>query len=209
LDAGKRSPGARQFRIGGMIVLASQSPRRAELLQNAGIEFIVHPAHIPEQKLPHESAEEYVQRLAREKACAVHAQRKDGLAVLGADTTVVLRGELLEKPVDRADAARMLRALSGQTHLVLTGVCLKGDGFEDVQVESTEVRFATLTEEEIRDYVATGEPMDKAGAYAIQGVASRWIERLDGDYFNVVGLPVPLVYRMLRMRNGERGMRNE
>jgi len=192
-----------------MIVLASQSPRRAELLENAGIEFRVHPAHIAEQKFPQESPETYVQRLAREKACAVHVQLGDSVPVLGADTTVVLDGEVMEKPADAADAIRMLRALSGRTHLVMTGVCLKGEGFEDVRVETTEVRFATISEEEIRAYVATGEPMDKAGAYAIQGVASRWIDRLDGDYFNVVGLPVPLVYRMLRMRNCERGMRNE
>ena len=183
-----------------MIVLASQSPRRSELLRNAGIRFEVQPAHIPEQKQPHESAAAYVQRLAREKAATVFMQRNDAKPVLGADTTVVADDEVLEKPLDVADATRMLRTLSGGVHQVLTGVCLIGNGFCDMRVESTEVRFAEISDQEIAEYVATGEPMDKAGAYAIQGVASRWIERLDGDFFNVVGLPVPLVYRMLRER---------
>ncbi len=183
-----------------MIVLASQSPRRAELLRNAGITFEVQPAHIPEEKRPHESPAEYVQRLAREKAAAVFMQRNDAMPVLGADTTVAMDNAVLEKPLDVVDAARMLKELSGKVHLVYTGVCLIGNGFCDVRVETTEVRFSKLTDEEIADYVASGEPMDKAGAYGIQGRASRWIERLDGDYFNVVGLPVPLVYRMMRER---------
>ena len=181
-----------------MIVLASQSPRRAELLRNAGIEFHVEPAHIPEEKLAEESPAEYVQRLAREKANAVFEKLGGRETVLGADTTVVIDGGILEKPGNAEDAARMLRALSGRKHTVLTGVCLKGDGFEDVQVEETVVYFAKLSEEEIAEYVATGEPMDKAGAYGIQGMASRWSERIEGDYFNIVGLPVPRVYRMLR-----------
>ena len=183
-----------------MIVLASQSPRRAELLRNAGIAFRVQPAHIPEEKLSHETPAEYVQRLARDKARKVHAQFGGEEVVLGADTTVVIDDGVLEKPADGEDAARMLRTLSGRTHLVLTGVCLKGHDFEDVQVETTEVHFAKLTDEEIRDYVASGEPMDKAGAYGIQGMASRWSERIDGDYFNIVGLPIPRVYRMIRSR---------
>ena len=181
-----------------MIVLASQSPRRAELLRNAGIAFRVQPADIPEQKLPEESPADYVQRLAREKARAVYARSTKDSIVLGADTTVVLDGGVLEKPWDAEDAARMLRLLSGRSHSVLTGVCLKGKDFEDVRMESTEVRFAKISEAEIREYVASGEPMDKAGAYAIQGIASRWIPRIEGCYFNVVGLPVPLVCRMLR-----------
>jgi septum formation protein len=183
-----------------MIVLASQSPRRAELLRNAGFEFRVHPAHIPEVKLEQESPAEYVQRLAREKASAVYEQLGGKEIVLGADTTVVIDGGVLEKPLDGNDAARMLRALSGRSHTVLTGVCLKGKGFEDVQVETTSVRFAALSEAEIREYVATGEPMDKAGAYGIQGMASRFSERIEGDYFNIVGLPVPRVYRMIKNR---------
>jgi septum formation protein len=183
-----------------MIVLASQSPRRAELLRNAGFAFRVQPAHIPEEIMPHESPSDYVQRLARYKARTVHAQLDGNDIVLGADTTVVIDGGVLEKPADKDDARRMLRKLSGRTHEVLTGVCLKGKDFEDVQVETTEVRFARLSDEEIEEYVASGEPMDKAGAYGIQGMASRFSERIDGDYFNIVGLPIPRVYRMLKDR---------
>lgn len=183
-----------------VIVLASQSPRRAELLSNAGIEFRVQPAHIPEERLPGEHAIDYVRRLAREKAVAVHRQVKDGLVSLGADTVVVLEDAVLEKPRDARDAAAMLRMLSGRVHQVMTGVCLAGDGFADVEAEVTEVRFTPISEEEVLEYVGTGEPLDKAGAYAIQGIASRWIAGLSGCYFNVVGLPVPLVYRMLRAR---------
>ena len=188
-------------RMGGMIVLASQSPRRAELMRNAGIPFRIRAANIPEILLPDETPEAYVQRLARQKALTVHAMCSPDDFVLGADTTVVVAGRVLEKPTSEEDAAEMLRALSGREHLVMTGVCLVGrngpEVFEDVQVEVTSVRFAALSEEEIREYVATGEPMDKAGAYAIQGIASRWIAGLSGCYFNVVGLPVPRVYRML------------
>lgn len=130
----------------------------------------------------------------------MHAQLDGNDIVLGADTTVVIDGGVLEKPADKDDARRMLRKLSGRTHEVLTGVCLKGKDFEDVQVETTEVRFARLSDEEIEEYVASGEPMDKAGAYGIQGMASRFSERIDGDYFNIVGLPIPRVYRMLKDR---------
>jgi septum formation protein len=181
-----------------MIVLASQSPRRAELLRNARIAFRVQPAHIPEEIMPNESPAEYVQRLARDKARTVHAQLDGSDIVLGADTTVVIDGGVLEKPADADDARRMLRKLSGRTHEVLTGVCVKGKDFEDVQVETTEVRFTRLSDEEIEQYVASGEPMDKAGAYGIQGMASRFSERIEGDYFNIVGLPIPRVYRMLK-----------
>jgi len=183
-----------------MIVLASQSPRRAELLRNAGFAFRVQPAHIPEEIMPHESPSDYVQRLARDKARTVHSQLDGNDIVLGADTTVVIDGGVLEKPADKDDARRMLRKLSGRTHEVLTGVCLKGKDFEDVQVETTEVRFARLSDEEIEEYVASGEPMDKAGAYGIQGMASRFSERIDGDYINIVGLPIPRVYRMFKDR---------
>ena len=182
----------------GMLVLASSSPRRQELLRNAGVAFTARPADVAEVLLPGEGPFDYPQRLARDKARAVRAQLTGSDLVLGADTIVVVDQHILEKPADSADAARMLRLLSGRTHQVTTGVCLIGDGFEDVRTETTSVTFDRLSEEEIAMYVAHGEPMDRAGAYAIQGIASRWVCRLDGCYFNVVGLPVPLVYRMLR-----------
>ena len=183
-----------------MLVLASASPRRQELLRNAGIAFVVHPADVPEVPLEGELPRSFAERLAREKARAVFLQRP-GDVILGADTIVVVDGQILGKPRDRADAARMLRLLSGRKHEVITGVCLGGpakDGFDDVRSESTLVVMEHLGDDDIRSYVATGEPMDKAGAYAIQGIASRWISRIEGDYFNVVGLPVALVYRMLK-----------
>jgi len=179
------------------IILASASPRRAGLLRNADIAFTVEPAHVPEQPLPDEVPLQYAQRLAREKALAVFSRHPDSV-VLGADTIVVADEHLLEKPLDHADAARMLRLLSGRSHQVITGVCLVAPGFEEIAAEITDVRFGTLSDDEIASYIATGEPMDKAGAYAIQGIASRWVERIDGCYFNVVGLPLPQVYRMLR-----------
>jgi septum formation protein len=171
-------------------------------LRSAGIPFTAQAADVPEVPRPGEPPLDYAQRLAREKARAVATQRRlaNGDLVLGADTIVVVDEHMLEKPVDAADAARMLRLLSGRTHQVTTGVCLIGERFEDVRSETTEVTFHTLSEAEIAMYVAHGEPMGKAGAYAIQGIASRWICRLEGCYFNVVGLPVPLVYRMLRER---------
>lgn len=181
-----------------MLVLASSSPRRQELLRNAGIAFTVRSTDVAEVLRSGEGPFDYPQRLARDKARAVRRQFTDSDLVLGADTIVVVDQHILEKPTDAADAVRMLRLLSGRTHQVTTGVCLIGDGFEDVRTETTAVTFDRLSEEEIAMYVAHGEPMDRAGAYAIQGIASRWICRLDGCYFNVVGLPVPLVYRMLR-----------
>jgi septum formation protein len=191
-----------------MIVLASASPRRQELLRNAGIPFTVCPANIPEIPSAGESPRDCAERLAREKARAVLLQQP-GKFVLGADTIVVVDGEILGKPRDEADAMRILRLLSGRTHQVITGVCLVGPsletgnqkletGFEDTRSETTLVTMTALTDDDIHSYVATGEPMDKAGAYAIQGMASRWIPRIDGDYFNVVGLPVALVHRMLQ-----------
>ncbi len=190
-----------------MLVLASASPRRQELLRNAGIPFRALAANVPEVPRPGEPPLDYAQRLARAKARAVARQLTSGPGnwVLGADTIVVVDGHILEKPADAADAARMLRLLSGRTHQVTTGVCLLGEGFEDTRAETTEVTFDRLREDEITMYVAHGEPMDKAGAYAIQGIASRWICRLDGCYFNVVGLPVPLVYRMLREHGWNNG----
>jgi septum formation protein len=180
-----------------MLVLASASPRRQELLRNAGITFEAQPAHIPEDPLPGEAAQACAERLAREKALAVARQRPHDL-VLGADTVVVVDGHLLGKPSDAADAAHMLRMLSGREHRVITGVCLVVSGKPSVASETTLVTMSEITDNDIADYVASGEPMDKAGAYAIQGIASRWIPRIEGDYSNVVGLPVALLWRMLR-----------
>jgi len=197
-----------------MLVLASASPRRRDLLLQAGYRFEVHPAHIPEDPLQGEDPIVYVTRLAREKAEAVYRELTSGtnfgkvgalaeidgqslLAVLGADTTVTLDNAILGKPEDVADAARILRLLSGRTHRVVTGVALVTTKGVEVAAEATAVRFLTLSEAEIADYIATGEPMDKAGAYAIQGRAARWIPRIDGCYFNVMGLPLALVGSLL------------
>jgi septum formation protein len=182
-----------------MLVLASASPRRQELLRNAGFEFTVQPADVDETMHPGESAKAMVERLAREKAETVlRSLGGKKQVVIGADTTVVAGKEVLAKPADERDAARMLRLLSGRSHQVITGVCLAGPGFAEVRSESTTVFFERLSAKEIEAYIATGEPMDKAGAYAIQGYASRWIPRIEGDYFNVVGLPVALLVRMLK-----------
>lgn len=184
-----------------MLVLASASPRRQELLRNAGISFVVLATDIPEIPQAGETPEDCAQRLAQEKALAVLRQRPDDL-VLGADTIVVVDGEILGKPRNPEDAERMLRLLSGRGHLVTTGVCLarkqSADEVIDTRSETTRVSMGVLSEDDIRAYVATGEPMDKAGAYAIQGMASRWIYEIEGDYCNVVGLPVSLVWRMLQ-----------
>ena len=186
-----------------MLVLASASPRRQELLRNAGISFIVQATDIPEVPQEGEAPRAFAERMAREKALAVFRQRPDGF-VLGADTIVVVENQILGKPRDTADGARMLGLLSSRTHEVITGVCLVGPqsknqkDFEDVRSETTLVTMETLSLDDIQSYLLTGEPMDKAGAYAIQGRASRWISRIEGDYFNVVGLPVSLVYKMLR-----------
>ncbi|HSB16169.1 MAG TPA: Maf family protein [Bryobacteraceae bacterium] len=179
-----------------MLVLASQSPRRQEVLTRAGIPFLVRPAEVDESRLEDESPEEHVRRLAREKVEATAARPGD--VVLGADTVVVVDGEVLGKPEDTSDAERMLRKLSGREHVVMTGVCVRATGGTEVDVESTVVRFVALSEEEILDYAASGESMDKAGAYAIQGLASKFIDRIEGCYFNVVGLPVAMVYRKLK-----------
>jgi septum formation protein len=205
-----------------MLVLASTSPRRRELLAQAGFIFTVHPAHIPEDPLPNEDPIALVTRLAREKAQAVFTElsyKSSGapgpshlgtwestnpnlpsttpLIVLAADTTVTLDNQILGKPSGPADAARMLRLLSGRTHQVITGVALLTATSSQVASESTSVTFRALTEQEIAGYIATGEPLDKAGAYAIQGRAARWIPRIEGDYFNVVGLPIALVSTLL------------
>lgn len=181
------------------LILASDSPRRKELLENAGIEFAVRSAQINEARLQGESAEDYVRRLAREKALSVARTAPPGTLVLGADTAVAAAGQIFEKPVDAADAARMLRLLSGGTHRVLTGVCIvrAPEKIEALKHETTTVIFNPMTEEEIQRYVASGEPLDKAGAYGIQGLASKFVRRVEGCFFNVVGLPVPLVYSLL------------
>lgn len=188
---------ANRYNRNDMLVLASASPRRSELLRNAGISFAVDPAHVPEVPIAQEAPLAYAQRLARDKALAVFARHPNDV-VLGADTVVVVDEHLLEKPADAEDAARMLRLLSGRAHQVITGVCVVAAGFERSEAEVTQVWFSRLTDAEIADYVRSGEPMDKAGAYGIQGIASRWIGRIEGDYFNVVGLPVEQVYRLLR-----------
>jgi septum formation protein len=181
-----------------MLILASTSPRRRELLKNAGIEFTVQTSDVPEILKPGESPEAFARRLAREKAAAVWQNAPHGF-VLAADTIVVTEDEVLGKPKDEADAIRMLRKLSGQTHDVITAVCLMlPTGKQDVRHEVTRVHMKALSEEEISFYVGSGEPLDKAGAYGIQGLASRWVDRVEGNYFNVMGLPVALVYEMLR-----------
>jgi septum formation protein len=186
-----------------MLILASASPRRRDLLAQVGYQFAVRPAHIPEDLLAGEDPIAYVTRLAREKAeavfrgLAVAGPAPEKNVVLGADTTVTLDNAILGKPDDEADAARILRLLSGRTHRVITGVAVvTGEGTE-VAAEATAVRFLTLSEQEIAAYIATGEPMDKAGAYGIQGRAARWIPRIEGCYFNVMGLPLALVCSLL------------
>jgi septum formation protein len=178
------------------LILASRSPRRSELLSAAGIEFDALAADIDETPRDNEAPAAYVERLAIEKARAVFAMRP-GARVLGADTTVTIDGEILGKPLDEADARRMLRLLSGRVHDVHTGVALVSAAGERSSVDTTRVWFDVMTEEDISWYVATGEPFDRAGAYAIQGVASRFIPRIEGSYSNVVGLPVALVSSIL------------
>ena len=185
-----------------MLILASASPRRQELLRNVGIAYRVQASEIPEIPLAGETPRDCAVRLAREKALAV-GQRFSNDVVLGADTIVVVDGAMLGKPANETDAARMLRLLSGRTHEVITGVCVVATtktGKREMRTasETTVVTMAKLSEQDIASYVATGEPMDKAGGYAIQGIASRWIPRIEGDYSNVVGLPVALVWNMLQ-----------
>jgi septum formation protein len=180
------------------LILASASPRRRELLTQAGYTFEVHPAHVNEDLRPDEDPIAYVVRLARDKAQAVFADANDPDAiVLGADTTVTLDSHILAKPEDASDAARMLRLLSGRTHRVITGVAVVTAKSTEVAAEVTGVQFLAISDEEIAAYIATGEPMDKAGAYGIQGRAAKWIPRVEGCYFNVVGLPLALVSVML------------
>jgi septum formation protein len=188
------------------LILASASPRRRELLAQAGFTFDVFTADIPEVRKPGEDPIRFVTRLAREKAEAV-AERQAvprETIVLGADTIVLVDDEILGKPRDAADAARMLRLLAGRSHQVITGICLVKGRERQRAAEATFVRFTTLSDEEIEEYVATGEPLDKAGAYAIQGGAGRWVPRIHGCYFNVVGLPLALVSSMIEGMQGVR-----
>lgn len=183
------------------LILASGSPRRRDLLDGLGVRFSVRPVDVDETPLPDEAPRAYVERLARVKA----AERVGpGELVLGADTTVVLDGEILGKPADEAEARSMLARLAGREHTVLTGVSLvradgaSGQPAQATVVEASKVRIARLTEEEIAWYAATGETLDKAGSYAVQGIGAMFVEAVDGDYSNVVGLPLPATYRLFR-----------
>jgi len=179
-----------------VLVLASTSLRRQQILTAAGIPFTVRAPNVPEEHRPDESPDEYVRRLAQQKAYNVAIA--SGEVVLAADTVVVVDEHILEKPGDSADALRMLRMLSGREHQVVTGICLRTDSRRIIDAATTTVRFSTLSEDEMASYVASGEPMGKAGGYAIQGLASRFADRVQGDYFNIVGLPISLVYRYLK-----------
>ena len=175
------------------LILASASPRRRQLLEMLGIPVRVVPSHIPEVRRPVETPVDYVERLAREKALSV-----PGRLVLGADTTVVARDEVLEKPLDAADALRMLRKLQGRTHQVVTSVALVANEVVYQATDITNVTFRRVDDDFLEAYVATGEPMDKAGAYGIQGYGAALVERIEGDFFSVMGLPVRLVLNLMR-----------
>ncbi|HKO58131.1 MAG TPA: Maf family protein [Thermoanaerobaculia bacterium] len=180
-------------------ILASASPRRRELLASIGADFEVIPSHIPEVRADGEAPEEYVARLSREKAAEVARLHPDRW-IIAADTTVLLGDQLLEKPADAADARRMLATIAGQTHVVYTGVTLQnlGRDYRDTRVAESEVRMLPLERRDIAWYVETGEPLDKAGAYAVQGIGAMFIDSIHGSYTNVVGLPLALLFRMLR-----------
>jgi len=180
------------------LLLASASPRRRELLTRAGYTFDIIPPGVDEQRLVGESPDAFVARIAMAKATAVSSGLKDNRLVLAADTVVVVDGDVLGKPRDTDDAFSMLRRLSGRTHQVLTGVAVVGGGDRRTAVAATQVTLVDLDDCAIGAYVATGEPMDKAGAYGAQGIASRFIDRIEGSYTNVVGLPLPVVERLIR-----------
>ena len=180
-----------------MLILASASPRRRDLLTQIGVSHQVRPAHIDESLLPGELPQIYVQRLALAKARALHMEYPQAL-ILAADTTVVLEGKVLNKPGDRAAAEAMLRALAGRVHLVHTGVALVAGSGEQVHLETTAVTLSPIPEPELQAYLDTGDSLDKAGGYGIQGYAARWVERIEGDYFNVVGLPLAATAKLLR-----------
>ncbi len=180
-------------------ILASASPRRRELLASIGLDFEVLPSHVPEVHQEGEAPEEYVARLSRDKAHAIAVEDADRW-VIAADTTVLLGEELLEKPVDARDAARMLATIAGKTHIVYTGVTLENVSrdYRETRVAESEVRMLPLSAEEIEWYVRTGEPLDKAGAYAVQGIGAMFIDSIHGSYTNVVGLPLATLFQMLR-----------
>jgi septum formation protein len=180
-----------------VLILASSSPRRAELLTAAGIPFEVVKVGVDESVQRLEPPGDHVRRLARQKAEAALTLHPDRL-VLGADTIVLVGGEMMGKPIDREDAIRMLRSLSGREHEVMTGVALISKRKAVVEVARTRVWMNPLSDAEVAEYVASGEPLDKAGAYGIQGLGARFIDRIQGSYSNVVGLPVALVYRLLK-----------
>ena len=177
------------------VILASQSPRRRELLALVGIAHEVKPADIDERYLPGETPRAHAERLAREKAARI--AERDAVTI-GSDTIVVVDGDILGKPVDEADAARMLRRLSGRAHTVITAVAVDWQGRLESSVEEVEVTFHPLSDDEIAAYIRTGEPMDKAGAYGIQGYGATIVARVDGDYFAVMGLPLQRLVRLLR-----------
>ena len=177
------------------LVLASASPRRQEILRTAGIEFRVRPADVDESVGQEEAPAAYVRRLAEAKA---RAAWRRGELTLGADTTVVVDARILGKPADAAEARDMLMLLGGRTHEVLTGYCLYDGTTARTGVEATQVSFLPLSTQEIAEYVASGEPFDKAGGYGVQGLASKFIDRIEGCYFNVVGLPAARIYRLLK-----------
>jgi len=180
-------------------ILASSSPRRRELLTSIGLDFDVRPSNVPEVHQEGEAPEEYVARLSRDKAHALASQHRDQW-VIAADTTVMLDEQLLEKPVDAQDAARMLATIAGRTHVVYTGVTLENVArdWRDTRVAESEVRMLPLSSDDIAWYVKTGEPLDKAGAYAVQGIGAMFIESIHGSYTNVVGLPLATLFQMLR-----------
>ena len=187
------------------IILASGSPRRAEILSSVGWEFTKDIPDIDESELPGETPEAYVQRLAKTKGKTVPA-RHSGETVLAADTTVVIDGAIIGKPIDLADARRMLKLLSGRRHDVLTGVALVKNGTAQVAMQRTGVKFAELTDAEINFLAEMGDPLDKAGAYAVQAQAALFIEGIEGDYWNVVGLPINLVYELLKKAGFDTGL---
>ena len=184
------------------LILASQSPRRAELLSRLGLEFEIRPADIDESYLGHEMPADHAERLAREKAIAIARQEPEAL-VVGSDTIVIIDDDVLGKPRDDAEAVRMLRRLSDREHQVYTAVAVAHRGRTESALEAVRVRFRPLDDRECEEYVATGEPLDKAGAYGIQGFGSALVESIDGDYFAVMGLPVVRTLALLR-RHGWR-----
>lgn len=177
------------------LILASKSPRRQQLLAMLGLEFTIKTADIDESMFPEEPPREAVARVCAEKARAIQSQPGD--VILSADTIVVVDGEILGKPHDEADASRMLHLLSGRTHQVYTGVTVLRDGAAETRVVATDVTFRKLTDAEIDGYIASGDPMDKAGSYGIQGYPAVFVSHIDGDFYSVMGLPVSTVWSML------------